>query len=402
MLNSQTLETSWTKGREAFLSRTKRLDANFEAALRLHEYLANRHWDCCALVGPDVGIRFNYRIGRFVKGYLRRLRWNDNYCYVQAQGYWILSNWQLFRIFGQEKYLHFARSCSEYLLAQQRNDGAWVYPNPEWHGRIATAEGTWGSLGLLESFRQTGDAKFLEGAQKWYEFVVQKIGFQQAGEELAVNYFHSRKGSRIPNNSAFFLRFLAELARVTGQDVYLRLSNGLLKFLQAAQKPTGEFPYAVKGESRGKCPPHFQCYQYNAFACLDLMRYCEFSGDNRVLPMIQNVLSFLCQGLAKDGHAFFDCGNRYREIIYHTAVLAQAFARARRFGFNGCEAKANRAYSYLLKSQRPDGSFGFSRRDYFLLSDQRSYPRSLAMILYQLLPVAWAGVHQTAWPVHQS
>jgi hypothetical protein len=376
------------------------LDAKLQSALRLHEYLANQHWDGCALVGPDVGIRFNYRIGRFVKGYLRRLQWNDNYCYVQAQGYWILSNWQLYAIFGQEKYLHFAVRCSEYLLAQQRADGAWVYPNPEWRGRIATGEGAWGSLGLLESFRQTGDAKFLVGAQKWYEFVVQKIGFQQVGGESAVNYFYGRKGSRIPNVSSFFLRLLAELARVTRQDVYLQRSNGLLKFLQAAQKPTGEFPYAVKGESRGKCPPHFQCYQYNAFACLDLMRYCEFSGDNSVLPMIQRVLSFLHQGLAKDGHSFFACGNRHREIVYHTAVMAQAFARARQFGIDGCEAKANRAYSYLLKSQRLDGSFGFSRRDYFFLGDERSYPRSLAMILYQLLPVEWAGVRQTAPPVH--
>jgi hypothetical protein len=386
-LNSQAHGMSWTKGSVSIQSRTMPLDAKLQAALRLQGYLADRHWDGSALIGPDVGVRFNYRIGRFVKGYLRRVRWNDNYRYVQAQGYWILSNWQLCSIFGQEEYRHVAVRCSEYVLAQQRDDGAWVYPNREWRGRIATGEGTWGSLGLLESYRQTGDTKFLAGAQKWYEFVVQKIGFQQVGGELAVNYFHDRKGSRFPNISNLFLRFSAELARATRQDVYLHLSNGLLKFLQAAQQPTGEFPYAVKGESRGKCWPHFQCYQYNAFACLDLMRYCEFSGDSSVLPMIRNVLSFLCQGLAKDGHSLFECGNRHREVIYHTAVLAQAFARARQFGIDGCEAKANRAYNYVLKSQRLDGSFGFSRRDYFLFSDERSYPRSLAMILYQLLPV---------------
>jgi hypothetical protein len=387
-LNSQAHSISSTKDPKCFQPRVMPMDAKMQAALRLHRYLADRHWDGSALVGPDVGIRFNYRIGRFVKSYLRNRRWKDNYRYVQAQGYWILSNWQLYSIFGQEEYRQFAVRCSEYLLAQQREDGAWVYPNPEWRGRIATSEGTWGSLGLLESYRQTGDAKFLSSAQRWHEFVVQKIGFQQVGGELAVNYFYGRTGSRFPTNSIFFLRLLAELACATAQDAYLQPSNGLLKFLQGAQQPTGEFPYAVSGEVPGTCRPHFQCYQYNAFSCLDLMRYYEFGGDTSVLPMIRNLLGFLCQAMAEDGHSLFECGDRHREIIYHTAVLAQAFARARHFGIDGFEMRARRAYNYVLKSQRPDGSFGFSRHDYFLFRDERSYPRSQSMILYQLLPVS--------------
>lgn len=360
-------------------------DIRLQAGLRLHSYLERQHWDGSALCGPDVGVRFNYRIGRFIKGCLPRVRWNDNYRYVQAQGYWIVANWLLHTIFGLEKYRHFAMRCSEYLLAQQRESGAWVYPNPEWSGRIATTEGIWGSLALLESYRQAGDGRFLAAALKWREFVVQQIGFQHVGAESAVNYFHGRKGARIPNNSITLLRFLAELGHVTGQNVYVQHSEGMLRFLRAAQTPAGEFPYAVEGESDGDSRPHFQCFQYNAFACLDLMRYCESSGDASVLPMIRKVLSFLSRGLASDGHCFFDCRNRYREVSYHAAALAQSFAAARRFGIDGYEARANRAYSYLLKSQRSDGSFAFSRRDSLLFGDRRSYPRNLAMILFHLL-----------------
>lgn len=364
------------------------LDARLSAALQLHAYLVQRHWDGSALYGPDVGVRFNYRIWRFLKGRLPFVPWNDSCRYVQAQGYWILSNLRMYSIFNRPRYRDLATACSEYLLARQLNDGAWVYPNPEWSGRIATTEGIWGSLGLLETYRHTRDRRFLSAAEKWHEFVVQRIGFQQVGQELAVNYFHGRRGPRIPNNSITLLRFLAELAQATGQNIYLQPCDGLLRFLRAVQASTGEFPYAVRGESDGHPRPHFQCHQYNAFACLDLMRYSELSGDTSVLPMIGKILDFLCQGIARDGHSFFACDNWSREVTYHTAVLARAFAAAPFFGFHAYQPRADSAYACLLRLQRPDGSFGFSRRDYFGLSDPRPYPRNLAMILAHLLPMA--------------
>jgi hypothetical protein len=361
------------------------MQSRMVSALRLHEYLVAAHWDGRRLVGPDVGIRFNSRVGRFIKSYLRLVPWKDDYCYMQAQAYWVLGNWQLFSLLGDGRFQEIALRCSEYVLAQQRGDGAWDYPNPEWRGRIATVEGTWAALGLLESYRQTENQRFLRGALNWHDFLIRKIGFQQAGEELAANYFFGRKGSRIPNISAFVLPFLAELANATGEEKYLGPRNGLLEFMQAAQTANGEFPYAVEGEPGTRCWQHFQCYQYNAFQCLDLMRYYDFTGDIAALPLIRKVLGFLRRGAAGDGHSFYACGDRHREVTYHTAVLARAFARAAQFGVEGYGALANRAYNYLLGLQRSDGSFSFSRRDYFLFSDQRSYPRNLAMILCHLL-----------------
>lgn len=371
-------------------------DAKTKAAMWLHQYLVCQHWNGNALIGPDVGIRLNYRLGRFIKGYIPQINWKDDYSYVQGQGYWVLANWQLFWNTREEQFHSIAVRCSDYLLTQQREDGAWIYPNPEWHGRVATAEGTWGSLGLLESYRRTGNAKFLASAVAWHEFMDQKIGFQQAGAELAVNYFYGRTGARVPNNSAFVLRFLSELWATTGEGAYRRRCSGLMKFLQTAQCSTGEFPYTLEGKSGEEGRQHFQCYQYNAFQCLDLMRYYELTEDPAAFPLIERLLNFLRQGLADDGHAFFDCGNRHQQVTYHTAVLAQAFARARQVGIEGYDFLAYRAYSRLLASQRSDGGFAFSRGDYFLLSDRRSYPRNLAMILYHLLPAVPARPGQTA------
>jgi hypothetical protein len=358
----------------------------FSTALKLHQYLVARHWNGRALMGPDPGVRLNYRIGRFIKSYLPSRSWNDNLYYLQAQGYWVLANWNLVDRMNDKAYRDIAMCCSEHMLTQQRDDGAWDYPNPEWRGRVATVEGIWGSLGLLETYRQTADPMFLAGALRWHKFLVETIGFQRIGDELAVNYFAGPDdGSRVPNNSTDMLRFLAELADVTGDQDYLQPCGGLLTFIRHAQRTTGELPYSVGGVAGGKPRLHFQCYQYNAFQCLALMRYHELTGDVRPLPIIAGVLQFLRTGLFEDGHAFYQCGNRYRAVTYHAAALGAAFAKANQLGIDGYGDLSERAFSYVLGMQQPDGGWVHSRRDYHLLSDRRSYPRYLAMILDQVL-----------------
>src|SRR5258708_25188772 len=241
------------------------MDTYFRAALRLHDYLVAHHGRDDALVGPDPGVRFNDRLYRFAKSALRAVPWQDDLYYLQGQGYWVLANWRLAALTGDpdSKYRELAERCSATMLDRQRPDGTWEYPNPEWKDRVATAEGVWASLGLLESYRQTGDGHYLDGVMKWYTFMTETIGDQHIGDDLAGNYFAYRKGARVPNNTAFVLRFLAELADVTGDTSYLDRCAGLINFMRAVQKPSGEFPYAVEGEDGGAYKGHFQCYQYN-------------------------------------------------------------------------------------------------------------------------------------------
>lgn len=49
---------------------------------------------------------------------------------------------------------------------------------------------------------------------------------------------------------------------------------------------------------------------------------------------------------------------------------------------------ANKAFRYLLRQQRGDGSFPHSQRDYGVLSDRRPYPRYLAMMVFHLVTSA--------------
>jgi len=373
------------------------MDHYMPTAMKLHRHLILKHWKGQALLGPDPGIRFNYRIGRFVKSYLRGLPWRDDYYFVQGQSYWILANWRLLALTGQDTYRDIAVRCSEYMLTRQRDDGAWVFPHVEWKGRVTTVEGTWGSLALLETYRQTGDRRFLGAILRWYEFLIETIGFQRSGDELIVNYFANFGTAQVPNNSALVLRFLAELADVTADAAYLRHGAGLLTFLRRVQLPTGELPYRVDGVGRKGPRPHYQCFQYNAFECLDLMRYHDATGDADVLPVIAGVLGFLRGGMAADGHALYQCDHgRHRAVMYHTAVLAAAFAKAGHVGVDGYDDLARRSYSYLLGAQRRDGGFAHSRREYHVLSDQRPYPRYTSMILYFLLEPLCAGEYSWA------
>jgi hypothetical protein len=362
-------------------------DEHFRAALALHGYLIANHCErSAALLGPDVGIRFNFRLGRFIKSAFSFLPWQDSYYYLQAQAYWVLANWSLFKLTGEPKYRQLACSCSEQMIQTQRSDGAWDYPNPEWKGRIATAECTWATLGLLETYRNTADPSVLSSILQWHNFLISRVGFEKINDELSINYFAGRRRSRIPNNSAFVLRFLAELADVTGDSRYLDLCKGLLTFMKRAQKTTGEFPYMVRGNVvGGRCWEHFQCYQYNAFQCLDLLQYYHRTYDENVKEPISNCLNFLSGGLATDGRAFYDCkrGNRY--VLYHSAAIGAAFAMARHGGFGGYDTLRERAFSYLVQKQAANGFFPYSFGDYSILGDRRSYPRALSMILFHLL-----------------
>jgi uncharacterized protein YyaL (SSP411 family) len=271
------------------------------------------------------------------------------------------------------------------MILSQRTDGAWDYPNPEWRGRIATAEGTWASIGLLETYRMTGDRRYLRAALRWYDYLVGQVKFVRNGEELAVNYFSNRASARVPNNSAFVLRFLAELAEASHSPSLLAPCSGLIRFLVNSQSDDGELPYAIAPSSSAPTRPHYQCYQYNAFQCLDIMRYRQLTGDSSVDELLQRLVRWIATGVEADGHVRFDCTRKRQRVAYHTTVVAAVFVTAAGMGLVDHQALADKCFHYVQQMQLGDGSFGFSEADYRILKDCRRYPRSLAMMLFHLL-----------------
>jgi hypothetical protein len=210
------------------------------------------------------------------------------------------------------------------------------------------------------------------------------------GGASAVRYFAGRDGSLVPNNSALAARLLAEVWALDPADRAARQQAlRLVAFLARCQLSSGELPYAVPAPGApGGGRVHFQCYQYNAFQLLDLLRFRELVGAAGMEPGLEELAEFVRSGVDCDGTAYYDCQRRRGRVVYHTAAVGAAVHEASRHlavdRTDAAEA-ARAAYRAVLAAQRDDGSLPFSRGDYGLLRDERAYPRNLAMILLHLL-----------------
>ena len=356
------------------------------AAERLYSHIYSKHWKGDVLAGPDPGIRFNARLFRFPKSYLSFLPWRDELVYMQAQKYWVDDNLLAAElgIGADVDSRNVAAKCARTVRLRQRAEGYWEYPNPEWRGRIATVEGNYGAVALLLAYRDQPDADLLAGAVAWHDYVVNRIGFQAYGDSIAVNYFGNLAGGRIPNNSASTIRAFAMLAHASGEDHYLETCPGMIRYMAEAQMDSGELPYATLGVT-GKDRPHFLCYQYNAFQFLNIAGYYQLTLDPDVLNILKGLASYLTDSILPSGACRYDCRRADPEVVYYTAAAGAALSEATAMGLGDYRELADRAFLRVLSQQRVDGSFAYSLGNYRVLSDRRSYPRQLVMLLNHLL-----------------
>ncbi len=353
------------------------------AAERLHSHLEKRHYAQGLIHGPDAGVRFNLRLWRFVKSALDFIAWNDDYVFMQSQGYWILSNWMLYELTGNPKFRAIAIESTEAVLRLQQAGGYWLYPLPERRHLIATVEGDWAAAGLLATYAREPRKEFLSAAVRWYDYLVGMIGFQPHDSGKAINYFDKPRG-KIPNNSVEAVWLFLRLAKASGDAQFAGHADSMLDFIAASQLHSGELPYIVEGPHE-KGRQHYLCYQYNAFQFLKLAWAESLRPDPRTERVLPVLAGFLCQGVTDEGASSADCHHTLPETDYFTAVLAAALNEAKRRGRSEAGELSDRCYVRLLKRQKYDGSFAYTDWDYGFLSDGRSYPRPLAMTLFHLL-----------------
>ncbi len=355
------------------------------AALRLHSFLEARYWDGSTLGGPDQGVRWHIRIGRFLKSYFPVFQGRERFVFRQGQGYWALANWSLWRSGGDPRHRALALAVADECFASQLPEGAWEYPLRARAHLRATVEGDFAAVALLRAFRETGDSRYRDGALRWHRFVEERIGFEaHPGGGIAVNYFDRPRGL-VPNNSAEMIWVLGEYAAALDDPSFLRRVPGLLDFLEAVQYPSGEFPYELPGPHDSRHQPHYLCYQYNAFQAMKLWWHHEATGDPRASRLAGRVTTFLEGGVRANGSARSGCGQDLPEVVYYADALAIALALGARHGTAGALPLSERLVDWVLSRQLGNGGFHFSRGDYRVLSDKRFYPRNLAMTLFHLL-----------------
>lgn len=357
-----------------------------KAALRLYNHLASNHIrDDGAIVGPDPGVSLNLRATRFIKYYLRALPWRDRLYYLQAQAYWVWNNIELSKLIGDEDCVETALRCAEVVASRQTGEGWWHYPQAEWKNRVATVEGCFASISLLMAFEQSKDQRLLDAAVRWYDFMTDKIGFQNYdSDSKAINYFSNVGRGLVPNNSTLAVWMSSLLARAGGQEKYLEHCPAMMRFLARCQTSEGELPYVLESEY-GPGKLHYLCFQYNAFQFIDIYEYYLISKDNQALQVMQGLAEFLSKGLTEQGDARHDCETDRPTMHYFTAAVSAALKCAGDVGLGDYAKVAARGYRRLLDVQKPNGSFDYSIGDYGFLSDGRSYPRNQGMILRHLL-----------------
>ncbi len=369
----------------------------FSAAERLHAHLLNKHFTRGLLAGPDSGVRFNLRAWRFLKSALASVPWRDNYVFMQTQGYWVLTNWMLFETTGVQRYREIALEATAATLALQMPEGAWAYPLPERKNLVATVEGDWGAIALLASMAREPRNEFLRGAVRWYEYLINNIGFQDHTPGKAINYYDRPRG-KVPNNSVEAAWLFARLWKATGDEQFLAHLDSLLDFVAGVQLASGELPYVVESPFE-RSRVHYLCFQYNAFQFLKLVWLNTLRPGTRAQSIIPKLAGFLSRGVLPSGASAADCstvGGGGAEVDYYTAVLAAALHEAANFGVENGTELSQRCYSRCLAHQRSDGSFGFSTGDYGFLRDTRSYPRPQVMTLFHLLyPICGDGFLKT-------
>ncbi|MEQ8675283.1 MAG: hypothetical protein RLP44_08360 [Aggregatilineales bacterium] len=357
----------------------------FDAAQKLYTYLLNHHWQSGQLSGPDIGIRFNSRILRFIKSYLAFIPWKDNYYYIQGQAYWVMCNWVMFKKTGDNRYRDVAVEATDTILKSQLDNGAWVYPNPEWAGRYATVEGCFGAIAMLKTYGHTQNEDLLTASRRWYDFMVTEVGFQEEDSMLAVNYFSNVSKAKVPNNTTLALQMIGVFMEVTGDQHYMEYAAPMVKWLNHVQLPSGELPYSVTSE-QGQGRTHLFCYQYNAFEFMDIVDYYQATNDEAIVPVIRLMTDYLAGGITQNGTALFECDRSTPEVLYYTVAVAHALSIATSMGFGDYRELSNRAYQRVLKEQQQNGRFNyFSIKNYGFLVDARMYPRSLSMLCYHLL-----------------
>ena len=354
------------------------------AARRLHAHLAARHVHDGRLSGADQGVRWNIRVGRFVKSYLPFLRPKERFYFVQGQAYWAFASWTLGDLTKDPAFHEAARAATRVIAATQRPDGAWDYPLPERRHLVATVEGDFGAMALLEGFRYDGDATWLERARRWHDYVEREIGYQEYSGGLCVNYFQKPRGL-VPNNTCEWIWVLGALASATGEMRFVERVPKLLTFLEHVQMPSGELPYELAGGNEPRTRPHYLCFQYNAFQCMKLAWFASDHADARARAVAERLSDFLATGVLASGAVRASCSSVLPEVVYYADAVAMALHTVTALGWRDHGPLADRAFRWVLSQQRADGGFPrFSRGDYFVLSDRNEYPRYLAMTLFHL------------------
>ena len=359
------------------------------ATNKLYDYLLRTHVHNGRVIGPDIGLRWNKVLFHLIKSYIHFVPWNDNYIFMQSLAYWININCRRYQTFRDSESLELIKDAAKCIVSLQRPEGHWTYPLKAWEDKIATVEGNFAALGLIDAYEITNEKVYLESATLWIDCLLKNIGFIEYGTDgLAIKYFAEDRKGAVPNNTTLTLKLLSRSKqvsistnRVTSEEI-----NKLAHFLACCQLNSGELPYQLRNKS-SKGRTHYQCFQYNAFEFLDLCDTIDVLELNALPSVIYGLAKFISVGVKKNGSCRFSCYKDSPQVTYHASAVGAALHEATKRDLGNYSELSSRCCNYVLSKQLKDGSMPWSENEYGILKDARRYPRNLLMTLDHLLRI---------------
>jgi len=167
--------------------------------------------------------------------------------------------------------------------------------------------------------------------------------------------------------------------------MFNKSEQALLDFIDKADTNQGQFQFidaiSVVNSNRQVVEQRFREEIARGFS-----EYLNEKPISYALPLLERLGRYLSRGVTESGACRFDCQHETPEVVYYGAALAAALSRATSMELGDYSELAARAFQRVLSLQRNDGNMQYySTRNYGWLSDRRSYPRYLSMILYHLL-----------------
>ena len=212
------------------------------------------------------------------------------------------------RATGEARYRDLALESTAATLRLQHARGIWVLSASRAQHLIATVEGDWGAIGLLASYAREPRQEYLAGALRWYDYLVNRIGFQDAPPGKAINYFHRPRGKDAEQLGGGGVAFSAACGRRQGRSDFSSTCRAMLEFIAATQLPSGELPYIVAGQYESGREP-LSLFSVQCFSVLEAGVGRGAASSRRQGAILARARKFLAKGVTPSGASAADCSS---------------------------------------------------------------------------------------------
>ena len=282
--------------------------------------------------------------------------------YTEITGYGVSILSHLYRWHASQKYLKAAKEAAQFLLGIQHESGAYPHcPDPERgcsSGELFTFDTSMCTMGIMDLYAVEQDQAYLDSAQRAGQWL---IAMQREDGAFKAKYMpdsgHTNTGNFFGDGSCIHVKnamALFKLAEPTGDESFDRAGRMVCDYVLKLQAPNGLF-WAMP--SKNFVFTHAHCY-----ACEGFYSAYAYTGEQRYLDAALKGIDWLKKVQNPDG-SVFQVYEDSRGIKHRVRGAVDAFkaadatsqaARLFALAGDGYEASYDRAIEFIKSEMQSD------------------------------------------------